>query len=426
MADGEKVRTLEELKNHFDIKSVVGYFKDGRLLNWLRARYYDDEAEKVAALDNNDLQIHKKLCEIFGVTAEFEDIDVEEIALRTARLNRLKQYTYNKKILDNVDSVAFDQDDLNRLLKENVELIYLCANRFTIPIHVKNKTFAGIGKVVAVIPANRAVDFDALNVKFKNVPFDDNYLEVLKKRAVTEKIKLSEKIFDEGTAAFESEDYATAFEKLKKSAELGYSKSFAYIGVIYAMGLCGDKDVEEARRWFKRGIEKNDPDAYGEYALTFITDNATEDEKLTAFKFMNKANDINPEDGVWWFELGEMHRKGFGTKEDIGAAILCYKKAVNLGNTDAANILGVIYREGRHVEKNPEKAFELFKMAAENENVESMRNLGEMFFESEGTEKDSSQAFKWIKKAAELGDVDAMNTLGYFYQTGEGVEKKFA
>ena len=423
MADGEKVRTLDELKKHFDIKSVVGYFKDGRLLNWLRARYYDDEAEKVAALDNNDLQIHKKLCEIFGVKIEVDDIDVEEIALRTARLNRLKQYTFDKEILNNVDSVAFDQDDLNNLIKENVELIYLCANRFTIPLRVKNKLFIGIGKSVAVIPANHAVDFDALNVKFKNVTFDDNYLEVLKNQAVTKKIKLSEKIFDEGTVAFDTEDYVTALEKFKKSAELGYSKSFAYIGVIYATGLCGDKDVEEGRRWFKRGIEQNDPDAYGEYALTFITDDATEDEKHTAFKFMNKANDINPEDGVWWYELGEMHRKGFGTNEDIGAAILCYKKAVSLGNTDAANILGVIYREGNHVEKNFEKAFELFKMATENENVESMLNLGSMFFYGEGTDKNSSEAFKWIKKAAELGDIDAMNSLGYLYQTGEGVKK---
>ena len=32
MADGAQVRTLDDLKEHFDIEKVVGYFTDGRLL----------------------------------------------------------------------------------------------------------------------------------------------------------------------------------------------------------------------------------------------------------------------------------------------------------------------------------------------------------------------------------------------------------
>ena len=67
MADGAEVRTLDELKEHFDIESVVGYFHDGRLLNWLKARYYDPEAEQVEQLVKGDKDISQKLCAIFGV-----------------------------------------------------------------------------------------------------------------------------------------------------------------------------------------------------------------------------------------------------------------------------------------------------------------------------------------------------------------------
>ena len=42
LADGTEARTLDELREHFDSESVVGYFHDGRLLTWLRSRYYDD------------------------------------------------------------------------------------------------------------------------------------------------------------------------------------------------------------------------------------------------------------------------------------------------------------------------------------------------------------------------------------------------
>ena len=35
MQDGAEVRNIEDLREHFDIDTVVGYFLDGRLLTWL-------------------------------------------------------------------------------------------------------------------------------------------------------------------------------------------------------------------------------------------------------------------------------------------------------------------------------------------------------------------------------------------------------
>ena len=43
MKDGAKVRTLEELQEHFDLKTIIGYFLDGKLQKWLEDRYYDGE-----------------------------------------------------------------------------------------------------------------------------------------------------------------------------------------------------------------------------------------------------------------------------------------------------------------------------------------------------------------------------------------------
>ena len=182
MSNGEQVRTLDELKENFDIESVVGYFNDGRLLNWLQARYYDEEADKISALSKDDPQLQKKLCDIFGVESKGEEIDVEEIANRQERLNRLKQYTDDKEILERVDLVAFNQEDLGDLLDEEKPLIYLCHNKFIIPLRETHKTYIGIGKAVAVIRSEEIVDFEELNIKFENVVFDDNYTEILKQQ----------------------------------------------------------------------------------------------------------------------------------------------------------------------------------------------------------------------------------------------------
>ena len=35
LLDGEKVHDLEEMRKHFDQKKIMGYYMDGRLLEWL-------------------------------------------------------------------------------------------------------------------------------------------------------------------------------------------------------------------------------------------------------------------------------------------------------------------------------------------------------------------------------------------------------
>ena len=178
LADGTEARTLDELREHFDVESVIGYFKDGRLLTWLKSRYYDDEAQKVSRL-TNDNNLPKNLCAIFGVETELDEIDVEKIAWRQERLNRLKQYTDDKEIFERVDQVAFDQEDLSDLLDEDKSLIYLCANKFVIPLRETHKTYIGVGKAIAIIRSNKIVDFDALNIEFKKVIFDDDYQKII-------------------------------------------------------------------------------------------------------------------------------------------------------------------------------------------------------------------------------------------------------
>ena len=38
MAEGIKVRTIEDLRAHFDMERVMMYFSDGKLLEWLEDR----------------------------------------------------------------------------------------------------------------------------------------------------------------------------------------------------------------------------------------------------------------------------------------------------------------------------------------------------------------------------------------------------
>ena len=435
MADGAQVRTIDELKEHFDIEKVVGYFTDGRLLNWLKARYYDEEADKVEQLTKDDQQLHKKLCEVFGVESA-EDVDPEEIARRQERLNRLKQYTDDREIWNLVDQVAFDQEDLGDLLDEDITLIYLCNNRFTIPLRVTDKTYVGIGKAIAVIRTNKLVDFDALNIKFKGVRFDDAYDAIFKAQHSTDnddapvergdKFSRAEKLFNEGRKAYDDSDFKMAMKKYKEAAELGYPEAFSQIGFMYQFGQSVDPDIYEARRWLKLGMDKNDADSFGLYAMTITRDdNASESDKREAFRYMKRATELNPEAGVWWNQLGLMYRFGNGTKKNLAEAFSCFKQGHKLGNSDAANQLGIMFSNGEHIEQNPRKAFNFFTKAVEldNSNVYALKNLAECYWYGDGIAEDSYKAFELYIKAAELGNFEAMTTVGEMYYNGDGTRE---
>ena len=173
MKDGVQVRNIDDLKAHFDIGSVVRDFSSGKLLTWLEDRYYDDEADAIKSISPDDYSLEYKLCKIFKVETP------EDIERRIERLNRLKNFTSDKNILSNVDKVAFDQEDLADLLDEGADEIYLCSNRFVIPLRMKNKVYIGVKDAVAVIRRKNPVNFDELGIKFKNVAFDDDYQKIV-------------------------------------------------------------------------------------------------------------------------------------------------------------------------------------------------------------------------------------------------------
>lgn len=182
LKDDAEARSLEELRENFDLEKIIQYYSDGSLERWLDCWMLTDEADKVRALDKADKAIGRALCEIFGIEPPEGAVDAEDISWRTERENRLKQYTGNKEILAKVDFVAFDTEDLYDILEEeDTDTIYLCNNSFNFNSGVlkhKNKRYIGIGKAEAVIGSKAPVDFEGLGIAFENVKFDEAYLNL--------------------------------------------------------------------------------------------------------------------------------------------------------------------------------------------------------------------------------------------------------
>ncbi len=183
MKDGAEVRTLDQLREHFDLASVLGYYSSGRLYDWLESRGYD-EAEKLKALNPSSASFQKDLCEVLRVAysePENPDLSLSEIAARNGRLERLKLFTVDDTILAAVDRVAFTQEELDALLSKTdcastvgsissssiggfttqtsfltstptKRVIYLCGDRFAVPGNVGQVSYIGINSPEIELP----------------------------------------------------------------------------------------------------------------------------------------------------------------------------------------------------------------------------------------------------------------------------------
>ncbi|WP_104758141.1 hypothetical protein [Helicobacter salomonis] len=69
--DGEKITSLEQLKEHFNLLDVLEHYKTKTLWRWLRSRGYQNELAGIEAIAaTQDTEILKALCGVFGIEAD--------------------------------------------------------------------------------------------------------------------------------------------------------------------------------------------------------------------------------------------------------------------------------------------------------------------------------------------------------------------
>lgn len=180
MEDNVEVRNLEELKENFSLEKILIYISNGKLVTWLRDRYIDDIANEIEALDKNDSEIAKKIFEIFDIEYDEQKIiDVEKSKERTEKLNKLKKYTTEQRFFDVIDNVAFTDDDIYDLLDENQIEIYLCGDKFSIPISKRGICYIGVNNPIVFINSKKFIDWKDREIIFSDVRYDEKYQKIV-------------------------------------------------------------------------------------------------------------------------------------------------------------------------------------------------------------------------------------------------------
>ena len=106
-------------------------------------------------------------------------------------------------------------------------------------------------------------------------------------------------------------------------------------------------------------------------------------------------------------------------------AIRWYKLAVEQGNAEAQNNLGVMYENSQCVAQDYKEAVRWFKLAAEQGFAQAQDNLGSRYVDGQGVAQDYKEAVRWFKLAAEQGFAQAQDDLGFMYYKGQGVAQDY-
>lgn len=171
--NGAQVRTLEELRNNFDIETIIEYYLDGRLRTWLEQRSYTSELQLLDLITEHNDTLPRKICEVFGISYDEQSFNYEGFVKRKRKVEIISQYTTDPDILNNYEKVAISQHELDTIcenLKGNDRTVYLLGDVFNINDNVQNIRYIGINKpTLRLLGGNKCFDAKGKNIVFKNV-----------------------------------------------------------------------------------------------------------------------------------------------------------------------------------------------------------------------------------------------------------------
>lgn len=166
-------------------------------------------------------------------------------------------------------------------------------------------------------------------------------------------------------------------------------------GEIYASGNGVPKDIREAERWYKRGVDMGSAAARAGWLMAHVY-------------------------------VANAYLQSKGVPRDYGQAMHWMRKAAEQGYRQAQVNLGSMYRDGQGTPQNYGEAMHWYRNAADQGSAVAEWRIGGLYFNGWGVIRDFTEASLWFRKAAEAGVPIAQWDLGMSYYRGYGVSRDLA
>ena len=222
-----------------------------------------------------------------------------------------------------------------------------------------------------------------------------------------------------------NEDPAAVIRCFEQAIAHGSPAGYYNLGVLYEHALKDKRDRSKAQEFYRAAAKLDYAPAHRKLGqiLSDIFIGHPPVDLTEAVLCFRRATELGDADGQ--YELGKLYEHGRGVPKDVVHAVDFYRLAAVQGHVMAQNVLGRLCREGRGVPQDFAGALQWFRKAAtrdpqlnETEVTEALNAIGEMYLQGQGVVQDIPTAIKLFKKAAS-GNPAAYVNLGILYFEGK-------
>ena len=200
-------------------------------------------------------------------------------------------------------------------------------------------------------------------------------------------------------------------------------------GLAFYHGHGRAKDLQQARYWFKLGMEAGNHSSKRYYEHMVASGEGLPERTATNVRTTSSTEDLNPTESLAQYKLAWRYQQGNGLRRDYRKAFEWMKKSAEQGYPPAKHSLAHMYEDGQGTSKNPTEAFNWFLSSANSGNKDSFFAVAYAYDTGKGVMRDLGQAERWYRAAAGNGDIGAMNNLSLIYKnqsySGYSLERAF-
>ena len=164
--------------------------------------------------------------------------------------------------------------------------------------------------------------------------------------------------FEDGVAAYNKGDYATALHLWSPLADHGNAGAQKNLGLMYRTGEGVTRDYAAAMSWYRKAAEQGDANAQFNLGVMYANGQSVPQNYEAAVSWYRKAAEQG--DANAQFNLGNMYATGRGGPQDSVQAHMWLNLAASKGDTDAVKV-----RDKVAEKMTPAQIAEAQKMAAE-------------------------------------------------------------
>jgi TPR repeat protein len=120
--------------------------------------------------------------------------------------------------------------------------------------------------------------------------------------------------FEDGTAAYQKGDFATALRLMRQLADQGIAKAQYALGVMYYNGQGVPQDYAQAVNWYRKAADQGLAVAQFNLAIMYYTGEGVPQDYAQAFSWYRKAADQGHAKAQ--YNLAIMYNNGLGVPQD--------------------------------------------------------------------------------------------------------------